>query len=253
LPLPPLGALTLGVDEANEIQWLFAANAFLNDANVFGTVNYRPRFGVAPWRYSFTFTRLFSSNQATLGYDRRFLLGKTQADFTVLGGLYFTPYRYATPFGALSLTFRQERSLGRNRLWGEASEGVALTMEAAYNPHLSGRIRFSALQASGLFGGAELGHNRMDPFYLPGLSGSAWLGFKTPLIVDHYRKDGLYYTSHFTLEPEALLLYDEVRGWGWGTTVTLKGHFVYRYYVPITASLTVGYRSDWGWIFKFGN
>ncbi len=244
LPLAPLGALVLGVDDADEIQWLFAGVTDLTNTGVSFSVDYRPRFGLAPEHYAVSLSHLLGQTSATVQYDRSFLMGRTQGGFALRGGIL-----HNAPAAGFSLDLRQRRSLGRDRLWGEPSEELALRLEAGYSGLFSGRLRLSALLPSGLDAGLEVGQNRMDPWFVPGVSGLAWVGLKKSLVFDHYGEDGLYYYSHFTLEPKALLLYDAVHHLGWGAALSVRGHFVYRYYLPLTPELRFGYRSDTGfWI-----
>jgi len=241
LPLAPLGALTLGIDDAGEIDWLLAANTDLETAALFLSAGYTPRFGLAPERYVLELTYAGGRPAAALGYTRRFLAGRATGTLALSGGAVS-----GTPYLGFSLALQRARAFGRDRAWGEASEGTFLRLEAAYLGGFSGALRLEARTRAGLEAGFALGEGAQDPWLGPGPRGAVFLGVRRNLVLDAYLGDGLFYLSHLGLRPRVGLLLDSGGEPAWGAELALKAHFVFRYYLPFTPELRLGYRADRG-------
>jgi len=247
LPLAPLGALTLGIDESNEIDWLLAANSDLNNTAVFFSAGYTPRFGLAPEHYRIELLGANGYSAASLSYQRSFLTGDATGTFSLAVGA-----DGLAPFLGLSLELKSARAFGRDRVWGEASEGRFFELSASYQAGLSALLRLENRSRGGLDLGLALGENAADPWLGPGPRAVAWVGLRKSLVFDHYSNDGLYYFSHLTLAPQAALLLGLEGPSAWGVALGLKAHLAYRYYLPMTPSLRLGYRSDAGFWFSVG-
>ena len=243
-PMAPLGAFLLGEDEANEITWYLATNFDYHSVVGFFLVQYTPRFGLAPEQYSLSLTNLGDRIAGFFGYGRSFLQEKTPGRFRLDTGIV-----QKQPFFYAALDLQNTRSFGRDRVWGEASQGQFLHLEGGYFQGIFGLVRYRNLFSSGLDVGLLLGQNANDPWLGNGRRAAAWLGFRRNQIADSYSSDGFYYFSHLTVEPKIGFLLGPKEQTSWGLEASLTAHFVYNYYFALTPTLRLGYRSDTGpWI-----
>ncbi len=247
LPLAPLGALTLGVDDAGELDWLLAANTDLERTALVFSAGYTPRFGLAPERYGLELTYSGSRPAAVLGYARRFLAGRTTGTLALSGGAVS-----GAPYLGFSLALARARALGRDRVWGEAREGTFLRLEAGYLEGFSGALRLEARTREGLIAGFAFGENAPGFWLGPGPRGAVFLGLRRNLVLDAFLGDGLFYLSHLELRPRAGLLFAPGTEPTWGMELALKAHLAFRYYLPFTPELRLGYRADRGLSLGFG-
>ncbi len=240
LPLFPFGALALGVDAANELDWLLAANTDLRSGFLLLSAGYTPRFGLAPERY-----RLTLSNQgAALAYSRRFLAGRARGSFEAALGA-----ALGQPALEVALLLEDTRARGRDRVWGEASEGRSLSVLAGHGGAPYGLLALAERTPEGWEASFALGRDVTTPWLGPGTRAALRLGHRSTWVLDHYEKDGLFYLSHLTLEPEVGLAFSPEEGIAPGASLTLRAHLAYRYYLPLTPELRLGYRADRGfWV-----
>ena len=79
-----------------------------------------------------------------------------------------------------------------------------------------------------------------------------FLGLRRNLVLDAFLGDGLFYLSHLDLRPRAGLLFAPGTEPAWGMELAVKAHLAFRYYLPFTPELRLGYRADRGVWLGFG-
>jgi len=104
----------------------------------------------------------------------------------------------------------------------------------------------------GLIAGFAFGENAPGFWLGPGPRGAVFLGLRRNLVLDAFLGDGLFYLSHLDLRPRAGLLFAPGTEPAWGMELAVKAHLAFRYYLPFTPELRLGYRADRGVWLGFG-